>query len=165
MKKRKIVAVTLATALVLSLAACGDKSKDSKGSGDSDSGSTVDLDSVEVSENAFDEERTIKIGVYSDQYYDSTHTSIDDNPNITDRDSAQEQFDNVKVVEKRYNCKIQYMNLTWSGIIDSINTSIMSGTPDCDIYDVTLQYGLPALINGQAQALEDFLPADDDVLT
>lgn len=165
MRKRKIVALTMATALVLSLAACGGKSGDGNGGADGDSGSTVDLDSVEVSEDAFDEERTIKIGVYSDHYYDSTHTSIDDNPNVTDRDSAQMEFDNVKTVEKRYNCKIQYMNLTWSGIIDSINTSIMSGTPDCDIYDVALSYGLPAIINGQAQALEDFLPADDDVLT
>ena len=162
MRKKRLLAAVLAMSMVFSMAACSGKSKDKK---DGDSGSTVDLDSVEVSEDAFDEEKTIKIGVYQDLYYDSDDTSIDDNPNITDRDGAQKQFDNVKVVEKRYNCKFKYMNLTWSGIVDSINTSIMSGTPDCDIYDVALQYGLPAILNGQAQALEDFLPADDDVLT
>ena len=165
MRKKKLVVAALTASLVVSSLAACNKGGGKGDSGDSSEGSTVDLSTVEVSENAFDEERTIKIGVYSDHYYDSTHTSIDDNPNITDRDSAQKEFDNVKVVEKRYNCKIQYMNLTWSGIIDSINTSIMSGTPDCDIYDVALQYGLPAILNGQAQALEDFLPADDDVLT
>jgi multiple sugar transport system substrate-binding protein len=47
--------------------------------------------------------------------------------------------------------------------MDSINTSIMAGTPDCDIYMSDLQFGAPAVLAGLAQPLEDFVPADDDI--
>jgi ABC-type glycerol-3-phosphate transport system substrate-binding protein len=40
----------------------------------------------------------------------------------------------------------------------------MAGSPDCDIYYTDLQFGIPAVLNNYAQALEDFLPADSDVL-
>lgn len=37
--------------------------------------------------------------------------------------------------------------------------------PDCDIYEVDMQFGVPAALNGYAAALEDVLPADADVLS
>ena len=111
------------------------------------------------------ETRTIRIGTWYDEYYDSTHDSIYANPQISDEFRAQTAFDNLKVVEDRYNVRFQYVNLTWEGCIESINTSIMAGAPDCDIYMVDLQFGIPAVLNGYAQSLNSFLPADNDVLT
>lgn len=152
---KRLFSIAVAASMVLALAACG---KDS-----GDSGTSADVSDVERSELAFDEKTQIYIGVYSDMYYDSSHKSIDDNPYLTDRDTAQMQLDNVRAVEQRYNVEFFYKNLTWQGIIESINTSIMSGVPDCQMYDVTLSYGLPAILSGQCQALEDFLPEDDDI--
>ena len=110
------------------------------------------------------EKRVIRIGTWWSPYYTSEHTDIHDDPNLSDEDVAQTRLDNLRAIEEKYNCEIYYENLTWEGTIESINTSIMAGTPDCDIYVADLQFGLPAVLNGYAQALEDFLPADSDVL-
>lgn len=153
MRFKRLIASAMVAVLAVSVTACGgkDEKKEEK--------------DVERSEYAFEEERDINIGVYQDMYYDSSHSSVEDNPNVTDRDTAQMQLDHVRDAEEKFNCKFYYKNLTWEGIIDSINTSIMSGSPDCDIYDCSLSYGLPAILNGQAQALEDFIEADNDVFT
>jgi len=74
------------------------------------------------------------------------------------------QLDNLRAVEEEYDVRIEYVNLTWAGTIESINTSIMAGSPDCDIYMVDLQFGIPAVLNGYAQALNHFLPSNSDVL-
>lgn len=151
---KRFVALGIAVVMAVSTTACGGgKKEESKD------------EETEVSDIAFDKETEINIGVYQDMYYDSSHTAIEDNPNLNDKDTAQMQLDNVRAVEKRYNCKFYFKNLTWEGIIESINTSIMSGTPDCQLYDVQFSYGIPAIMAGSCQALEDFIPADDDVFT
>lgn len=57
-----------------------------------------------------------------------------------------------------------YVNLLYSGAKESINTSILAGTPDVDIYNVGLAIGAPAVANGYAIDLRDVLPADHPVL-
>ncbi len=148
------MALGMVVVLAVSDTACGGGGKEDAKSGE-----------TEVSDIAFDKETEINIGVYQDMYYDSSHTAIEDNPNLGDQDVAQMQLDNVRAVEKRYNCKFFFKNLTWEGITESINTSIMSGTPDCQLYDVQFSYGIPAVMAGSCQALEDFIPAGDDVFT
>jgi len=111
------------------------------------------------------ETRTIRIGTWYSHYYDSTHEDIYDDPSVSDEELAQMHFDVVKEVEEKYNVKIEFTNLTWTGVQESINTSILAGKPDCDIYEVDLSFGIPAVYNGYVQKLEDVLPADADVLT
>lgn len=113
----------------------------------------------------FKETRTITVGTWWDVYYTSDHDDVTDNPNVSNVEIAQMQLDNVRAIEKKYNCKIVFKNLTWKGAKDSINTSIAAGKPECDIYTTDPQWGIPAVLNGYAQALEDFLPADSDVFT
>lgn len=124
----------------------------------------------EVANYTSDGKRIIKIGTWYDHYYDWDDTSIYDNASVDPDDEeaveyAQKQFDNYQAVAEKYNCQIQFTNLTWEGTIESINNSILAGRPDCDIYEVSLTFGIPAVLNGYAANLEEFLPKDSDIFT
>lgn len=131
--------------------------------------------------NAKNEE--ISIGTWWLQYYDSSNTSLDDNeqytkdmaaPEDTESDKAQKEdnrrayelkFANVKKIEEKYGIKFFWDNITYSGVKESINTSILAGTPDEDIYLVEAGFGIPAQMNGLAVDLKKILPADSDIFT
>jgi len=111
-----------------------------------------------------DGRRHIIVACFYDRYYDSTHTSIFDNPNVTDPETAQMALDRVRYVEDKYNVYIEFVNMTWDGIIENIPMSIMSGIPDADAYIGDTQFLIPAVLNGMATSLEDMgIPADHDV--
>ncbi|HPJ02081.1 MAG TPA: extracellular solute-binding protein [Candidatus Limiplasma sp.] len=109
--------------------------------------------------------RNITIGLWWDRYYDSTQESVEDNPFYQGTISDQMLFDVVKKVEEKYDVTIEYQNLTYVGIQESINTSVLAGTPDCDIYLVDTPIGVPAVMNGYAINMKDILPADSDIFT
>ena len=111
------------------------------------------------------EPRTITIGVWWDIYYDSTHESLESDPAYSGSISDQMRYDVVKIVEEKYNVKFEYVNMTYTGVKESINTSILAGTPDCDVYLCELSFGVPAAINGLAVDLKTVLPEDADVLS
>lgn len=173
MKKssKKLLALGLSAAMVLGLTACGGSS-DTPANNVTDSAANTNNTSTAANNNTDSEEftrpaekRVITIGTWFDHYYTSDHTSIEDNPNVTDVEAAQMQLDNMRAIEEKYNVELRFVNLTWDGTIESINTSIMAGQPDCDIYEVDVQFGVPAAFNGYAAALEDIAPAGADVLT
>lgn len=166
---KKLLALGLGAAMTVSLAACG-------GSGDTSASTTAASSDeaqaeADVSGDAEEEStlvntgetRTIKIGTWYDHYYDSTHSDIHDDPSVADEELAQAHFDIVKEVEEKYNVKIEFVNLTFSGIQESINTSILAGQPDCDIYEVDLSFGIGTALNGYATNLEEILAADNDL--
>ena len=113
--------------------------------------------------------RTIKIGLWWDEYWDSNYQTLDDidaaGGTYTNAETMQMKLDAVRAVEEKWNCKIEWTNLGWDGTIDSINTSITAGTPDCDIYLTDLQFGIPAMANGYAQKISEYAPADSDIMT
>ena len=117
------------------------------------------------SASAASEPRTITIGVWWDIYYDSTHESEESDPAYSGSLSDQMRFENVKAVEEKFNVKFEYVNLTYTGVKESINTSILAGTPDCDVYLCELQFGIPAAMNGLAVDLKTVLPEDADILS
>jgi len=111
-----------------------------------------------------DGRRHIIVGTFYDMYYDSTHTSIFDNPNVVDPETAQMALDKVREVEAKYNVYIEFVNMTWDGIIENIPISIMSGIPDADVYLGDTQFVIPAVLNGMGIALEDMgIPSNHDV--
>lgn len=179
-KNKKFISLLMASTMVVSLAGCGSSNSNNSTSTSTNNATTTEAAATEeaadtqaaateeasTSEVAIPEEtREIKVGTWYDQYYTTDHTSIDDNPDVTNVDNAQMQLDNIRAIEEKYNCEFRFVNLTWEGVIESINTSIAAGKPECDMYLVDLQFGVPAVLNGYAQALEDFLPADNDVFT
>ena len=78
---------------------------------------------------------------------------------------AELKFANVKKIENKYNITFSWENLTYEGTKKSINTSVLAGSPDCDIYLVDLGMAIPAAMNGLATDLRTVLPADADVFT
>lgn len=168
-KCRKLIAILLCMVMVLSLAACGKEDKknkevttndtveETKDDATADDTATDDVatdETVPLEDDvytAFDfGGRTIKVGLWWDYFYTSDHTDISDDPGLSNAETAQMKLDNVRRIEKKYNCKVQFVNLGWEGIIESINTSIMAGTPECDLYLTDLQFGIPAVQNGLA---------------
>ena len=107
--------------------------------------------------------RTINVGLWWDYYYESAHTAIEDDPGLSNTETAQLKLDNLRAVEQQFNCKFDFQNLGWDGTIASINNSILAGTPDCDIYFTDLQFGMPAVGSGLAMDLKDVAPADADI--
>jgi len=111
-----------------------------------------------------DGRRHIIIGTFYDVYYDSTHSSIFDNPSVNDPETAQMALDRVRYVEDKYNVFIEFVNMTWEGIMENIPISIMSGIPDADVYLGDTQFIIPAVLNGMGTALEDIgVPSNHDV--
>lgn len=163
-KTKRVLAMSLASAMALSmLAACSDGSS-------SDNVSQTDASQADGSGNEgsnvapAETTRVINIGSWFDLYYTSAHDDVYDQTEVTDIETAQIQLDTIREVEKKYNIELYVKNLTWDGTISSINTSILAGTPDCDIYQVDLQFGVPAVLKGYAQAISSFADPDNDVL-
>ena len=185
MKLRKVLAVMLAAAMTFSMAACG---------GD-DTGATPTTAPVEGTDNTdkpsvpstpAGKNEEIIIGSWWYQYYDSKNVA-DGDMNVSpdwvsaqeapeddeatketkakNRNIAQLKWDNVTKIEQKYGVKFWWENLTYEGVTDSINTSILAGAPDCDIYLVDAGMAVPAQVNGLAIDLKTILPADHDIFT
>jgi hypothetical protein len=177
-KLKKFAAVALTGAMALSMAACGSDNKSTTEGATSDTKDTTASSSAtseattegggstaKTPRHEGDTPRTIRIGTWYDIYYDSTHKDIHDDPSVSDEELAQKMFDALKNVEEKYNVRIEYVNLTYDGIQESINTSVLAGKPDCDIYLTEPAFGIPAVANGYATDLSKVLPADADILT
>ncbi|MCR5154070.1 MAG: hypothetical protein K6B75_04390 [Lachnospiraceae bacterium] len=178
MKLKKLLALGLAFCMVASFGACGDKNTEDTGN-NSGTGTNTNTNTNKNSEK----NEEVTIGTWWVQYYDSSATSLSDNPQY-DKDMAAEEtdenaiaqkadnkkayemkFENVKKIEEKYGVKFYWDNLTYTGVKDSINTSIIAGTPDCDVYLVEASFGIPAQMSGLCTNLKDVLPADSDIFT
>ena len=175
MKFKKILAVALAAAMTLSLAACG-------GGGETPSGDPTP-GGQQGNTPATGKNDEIIIGTWWTQPYDSNSESLEDavdwvnaqdQPGDTEADLKtnahtrkiyQKKWDNVAVIEQKYGVTFWWENLTYEGVKDSINTSVLAGAPDCDIYLVDSGMAMPAAANGLAMDLKTFLPADHDIFT
>lgn len=188
MKFRKVMAVVLAAALTFSMAACGGDNTgatptQAPSAGESqqtggDAGTTV-----KPNNNTGATNNEIIIGTWWKQYYDSSATGLDTDPsyeanldapddteeqlktNAFNREIAQHRLDNVKRIEQKYGVTFYWENLTFEGVTDSINTSVLAGAPDCDLYFVDATMAIPAQMNGLAIDLKTILPADHDLFT
>ncbi len=189
---KKFLALGLATSMALSMAACGGSTSTS--TGDSTGGSTANSGSTGsntgdstgstggTTGSSADGVRNVQIGTWWVQYYDSDD-ALEDSPDWQaaqeaegdddakkeekehNRKVAQLKFDNVPVIEQKYNCEFYWNNLTYEGVKESINVSILAGAPDCDIYLTDAAMAVPAQMNGLALDLKNILPADHDLFT
>lgn len=182
---KKFLALGLATTMALSMAACGDTTTTTPGTNGGGQQTNNGGNEGNNGGNAGSADggtRNIQIGTWWVQYYDSDdkledapdwNTNQDaegDNADTLEtkafnRNIAQMKFDNVPVIEKKYNCEFYWNNLTYTGVKESINVSILAGAPDCDIYLVDGSMAVPAQVNGLALDLKTVLPADHDLFT
>ncbi len=188
---KKLLALGLASAMTLSLASCGNENNNPATGNEGSNASNVTENSSGAgstenntpSGTSADGKRIINIGTWWVQHYDSGDTALEDSEdyaNSIDKEGDDEakleenalnrqifewKFANVDTLEQKYNIEFYWKNLTFTGVQESINTSILAGTPDCDIYLVDLGMALPAQMNGLALDLKTVLPADADVFT
>lgn len=170
-KLKSFMTVGLGAFMLLSMVGCSagdavDLAEDVKVGAKVESENT-DLEAA-VTEQAgavSDEKRIINIGSWWLQYYDSSHSSAEDNASYSGQETLLMQFDNVAKIEEKYNCEFYWQNLTYAGVQESINSSILLGEPDCDIYLVELSFGIPAALNGLALDLKTVIPEDHDLFT
>lgn len=111
------------------------------------------------------EKRIINIGSWWLQYYDSSHSSPEDNPSYSGQEALLMKFENVEKIEEKYNCEFYWRDLTYTGVRESIHNSVLLGEPDCDIYLVDLSFGIPAALDGLALDLKTVLPEEHDLFT
>ena len=175
MKKiSKVLAAVFCAVLVLGLVACGDKPTPTQNAASGTPSPTQD---------AGPRKNDIYIGTWWAHHYASADTSVEDSPdwftaqdgendseatkeaNKIRRDEMTARFEHVKKVEEKYGLKYYWNNLTYTGVVDSINTSILAGAPDCDVYQISAAFGIPAQFNGLCVDLKKILPADHDIFT
>ncbi len=169
---KKLVALGLAALLALSTVACGEET------GSSQTGAST---STKKDTGA---KREITIGSWWRQYYDSTDETMDvssdwvnaqfkdddDEAAIAEKTINQKvalaKWNKVATLEEKYNLSaFKWVNLTYAGTKESINTSILAGSPDCDIYMVDTGMAIPAQMNGLLVDLKTIVPADHDLFT
>ncbi|MDR0862675.1 MAG: extracellular solute-binding protein [Oscillospiraceae bacterium] len=169
----KFLSLLLAVALIMSLAACGTQGTQSPPS-DSPIATAPSEPPKNNAKYTADGKRIITIGTWYDKYYVSKHTDIYDDPSVVESDGteagdkqiliAETRLARIREIEQKYNVVLEYVNLTFEGIQESISTSIPEGAPDVDIYEVDTQFGIPAVINGYGISLEDMGLEGTDVL-
>lgn len=72
------------------------------------------------------------------------------------------KWENLKRVEEKYNCKIEYINVPYEEIATKLTTSVMAGDPYADGVILGAQQAIPLAVSGQIMALEDInLPEAD----
>lgn len=164
---KKLLSLVLVFTMVFALTACkkSDPVKDTIADVNNDTKNETEVKNETVTPTTSGEKRKIKIGTWWVQYYDSSHTKVEDDPSYSGNLAAQMKFDVVKKIEEKYNVEFTWENLTYAGTKESINTSILAGSPDCDIYLVELNFGIPAALNGLATDLKTILPEDSDLFT
>ncbi|MDR2142755.1 MAG: extracellular solute-binding protein [Treponema sp.] len=111
-----------------------------------------------------DGRRIITLGTWYDRYYMSRHQKIEDDPKMAFPVTAQLRLEKIRYIEEKYNVVFNSVNLTFDGVQESIETSIPGGNPDVDIYEVDLQFGIPAVLNNYAVSLEEMGLEGTDVL-
>ena len=158
-KTKKVVSLLLAMVMLLALVACGDTDT---GNDNPNGGEDVELTHVEKLNEYFKdypaidlEGRTIEICMFWDAYYDSNHTSPEDNPNVADVETAQMMIDNVRRIEEKYNCRIEYVNPGSDALINSLNTSVVAGTPDYDAYVTQTWFAMGLALNDYFEEIPD----------
>lgn len=172
-KGKRFLSLGLAAIMSISMLGCGD-SDSSKDTDVPAMGAKVgniedtrngELANSANSEVVLGETRIINIGTWWEQYYDSSHDAPEADPSYDGQKALQLKFENVAKIEQKYNCEFYWQNLTYPGVKESINYSILTGEPDCEIYLVDLSFGIPAALNGLALDLKTVLTEDNDLFT
>jgi predicted small lipoprotein YifL len=169
-RMKKLLALCLAIVMAFTLTACGDKESDTPdaaatpgpGSGDADFGQQV-----VVGQGAATQDGRIDVGTWWKIYYDSSDSGVEDDPGYSGMEKSHLQWDRLKYVEEEYGMKLYFNNLTFTGNMESFNTSIIAGAPDMDIYmmDMSQNATYAAQFSGLGLDLRTILPPDHDIFT
>jgi hypothetical protein len=153
--KNFVPVICLFVVFVMVFSACGAKEDPAESAGGAGGSAAALADQSGNAKYTADGKRILTIGTWYDRYYVSKHTDVSDDPGMADAVTAQKRLDRMREIEEKYDVVLQYANLTFDGVRESINTSIPAGKPDVDIYEVDLQFGVPAVLEGYSIPLQE----------
>lgn len=70
---------------------------------------------------------------------------------------------NMKRIEKKYNCKIKYINIPYDQLYKKLTTSVMAGSPCADLINIAAGMVLSAAQANMIQDLDTIVPANSDM--
>lgn len=73
------------------------------------------------------------------------------------------KWENLKRVEEKYNCKIEFINVPYEELDTKLTTSVMAGDPYADAVNLEAAKAIPLAVSGQIMALEDINLPEADV--
>ena len=174
---KRLISILLIISVIAALCSCSTDSDDTETVTTPTSPSETPTTSPQGHQARYTEDgrRIITIGTWYDKYYFSRHTDIYDDPGIIESDGtpegdlriaiAQKRLDRIREIEQKYNVVLEYVNMTYDGVQESIRTSVPAGSPDVDIYEVDLRFAIPYVTRGLAEPLEGLGLAGTDVFT
>ena len=163
MKIRRILSLAIVLLMAFSLiAACGDNN--GGGVTPPPAGTSAAPDGGEEA-TRYANTRTIQVGIWWDptQIYDSNRKEFTDSE--ANPLTAQMRLDNMRAIEDRYNVRLEFVDMTFSGAQESISTSIMAGSPDVDVYCMDLNFGIPYVLAKYCMAIDEYAKPGSDIFT
>lgn len=71
-------------------------------------------------------------------------------------------WENLKRVEEKYNCKIEYIEIPYEQLGEQLTTSVMAGEPVADLISLPAVYLLPAALNNEIMPTSEYVPENSD---
>lgn len=172
---KKVLAFALAAAMTMGLAACSDNGKGDKTSSPSSTPtSSKDTDESTPSEETSDlVDPTAKYEPYDlgGRVITIANNWDEKPPNTayvpdpaTDSADVLAKLERMKMVEEKYNCKIEYINVAYDDRIEKITSSVMAGAPIADLIGLDIGQILPLAQKELIIPYDDIIPANADVI-
>lgn len=77
--------------------------------------------------------------------------------------SDKARLDKIAEVEKKYNVKIEFVNVPFEEYMNKFTTTALSGEPFADIVQMEYKSALPAILKGQLLPLSEFTTSDNNI--
>ncbi|TYQ17037.1 UNVERIFIED_CONTAM: multiple sugar transport system substrate-binding protein [Acetivibrio alkalicellulosi] len=75
------------------------------------------------------------------------------------------KYNNLKRVEEKYNCRIEFINVPWGELRSKLVTSVMSGTPYADVTFLPMNFAVPSIANNLLMSISEYALPNSDVFT
>jgi|LSQX01.1.fsa_nt_gb multiple sugar transport system substrate-binding protein len=174
MKKHiKPIIFLVALILLTSIVGCGpkgnsDNTVDAKSNEEEDKNedtenSNTNEEDLKDKYEAFDlGGRTIKISSWWPVVQDSSMKKPD--PAIYPSENLA-KYENIKKIEEKYNCKIQFIEVSWEQMEFQLEESVLEGLPYADIVYLPMNFSIPAIAKGYLLPISEFASPNSDILT
>lgn len=73
------------------------------------------------------------------------------------------RLEKIAEVEKKYNCKIEFVNVPFEEYMNKFTTSVLAGEPFADIVQLEYKSALPAILKGQLLPISEFTTEKNNI--
>lgn len=73
------------------------------------------------------------------------------------------RLEKIAEVEKKYNCKFEFVNIPFEEYMNKFTTSVLAGEPFADIVQMEYKSALPAILKGQLLQISEFTTEKNNI--